>query len=245
MDRLLVVGATSAIAQATARYFAADGATFALVGRDPAKLEAVAADLQVRGGTIVHTAVCDLRELEGHEAVLQGCLAALGDVDAALVAHGTLPDQTAAEPSPRETVEALIVNCVSTISVVTILAGHFEQRRRGALAVVTSVAGDRGRRSNYLYGAAKAAVSTYLEGLRGRLRRSRVAVVDIKPGWVDTPMTAGRGKNPLYADPARVGKVIYRAMNRGQAVVYVPWFWRPVMWAIRAMPRAVMERLPV
>jgi decaprenylphospho-beta-D-erythro-pentofuranosid-2-ulose 2-reductase len=111
--------------------------------------------------------------------------------------------------------------------------------------VISSVAGDRGRRSNYIYGAAKAALSVFLEGLRGRMHATGVAVVTIKPGLVDTPMTAAIAKNFLFTSPERVGKDIHRAMARGTSVVYTPWFWRYVIFLIRLIPEPVFRKLPI
>lgn len=243
MDRIAIFGATSAIAQAAARRFAAAGAAFVLVGRDRVKLAAVVEDLTVRGAVDVHVVEADLADVEGQDAVVAECLRLVGDVDAALIAYGTLPEQARCEREPAYAAAQLQLNAVSVIALALRLARHFESRGTGCLAVITSVAGERGRRGNYVYGAAKGAVSTFLEGLRARLRRARVRVVDIRPGWVRTPMTAALSGNALFADPDGVGRAIHRGMGRGRAVVYAPWIWRPIMWLVRWLPPWVVERL--
>jgi decaprenylphospho-beta-D-erythro-pentofuranosid-2-ulose 2-reductase len=160
-----------------------------------------------------------------------------------LIAHGTLPDQRRCEESVAETLAALEVNLTATIALLTLLANRFEAARQGCIAVITSVAGDRGRQSNYVYGAAKGGVERFLQGLRNRLFRSGVAVITIKPGFVDTPMTAGVVKNALFASPRRVGRAIYRAIEARRRVVYIPWFWRPIMFLVTALPESIFQRL--
>ncbi len=241
--KILIVGATSAIAYETAKLFARDRAELFLVGRSPEKLTVVQDDLRVRGAKRVEIFPLDLADLQRHQELIDTALAALGELDSVLIAHGTLSDQRAGEQSAAQTIEQLTVNCLSAISILTILANYFEQRRRGCIAVISSVAGDRGRGSNYVYGTAKGALNVFLQGLRNRLYRSGVAVVTIKPGFVDTPMTAGLKKNFLFASPASVGKTIYNAMNKGGDVVYVPWFWFIIMLLIRNIPEPLFKRM--
>jgi short-subunit dehydrogenase len=245
MTTLLIIGATSAIAQATARRFAAEQARFFLVGRDADKLTAVADDLRVRGATGVETYVLDMNDIEKHAAMVEAATAALGTLDAALIAHGTLGNQKADETLVVETMREWSTNATSVIALLTLLANAFERQRHGTIAVISSVAGDRGRRSNYIYGASKAALNTFLEGLCYRLHTAGVAVITIKPGFVDTPMTAAIPKNFLFASPERVGQDIHRAMARGTSVVYTPWFWRYVMLLIRLIPEPVFRKLPI
>lgn len=245
MTNVLIIGATSAIAQATARRFAAEGARFFLVGRDGSKLAAVADDLRVRGAAGAETYLLDVNNLEKHAAMIEAAVTALGTIDAALIAHGTLGDQTASETLVVEALREWSTNATSVIALLTLLANLFERQRHGTIAVISSVAGDRGRRSNYVYGAAKAALNVFLGGLRGRMHAAGVAVVTIKPGLVDTPMTAAIPKNLLFASPERVAQDIHRAMARGTAVVYTPWFWRYVMLLIRAIPEPLFRKLPI
>lgn len=241
--KLLILGATSAIAHETAKCFARDGAELLLVARSPEKLEAVANDLKVRGAKRVDTYVLDLTELERHQDMFDAALNTLETVDMLLIAHGTLGDQKLCEESVVETMKELVNNCTSVISLLTISANYFERQKRGCIAVITSVAGDRGRQSNYVYGTAKAAVSTFLQGLRSRLYKAGVAVLTIKPGFVDTPMTASHKKNILFASARTVGEGIYKAMLQRKDVVYLPWFWRLILFVVNIIPERMFKRL--
>ncbi|HUR93158.1 MAG TPA: SDR family oxidoreductase [Gemmatimonadales bacterium] len=241
--RVLVVGATSAIAAETARAYAATGARLFLTGRNPQRLEAVATDLRVRGARSVETAVLDVTDRARCSAVVEAAWKAFGGLDVALLAHGVLPDQTRCQASVEAAVEALDVNFVSTVALLTPLAQRFESARGGCLAVIGSVAGDRGRQSNYVYGAAKGGLERFLEGLRNRLFHAGVAVVTLKPGFVDTPMTSGLKQGPLFATAGRAGRAIHGAIERRRDVAYIPWFWRPIMTVIRALPEVVFKRL--
>lgn len=243
--RLLILGATSAIAHATARRFARDGARFVLAARDADKRAAVAADLRARGAADVAEVDFDALAFGRHEAVVAEAWAAFDGLDAVLLAWGTLPDQETVATDADAAVEAFAVNATSVVSLLTRLAGRFETQGAGTIAVVSSVAGDRGRASNYVYGAAKGAVSLFAQGLRARLSGRGVRVVTIKPGFVDTPMTADVPKNPLFAAPDAVGERIHAAMTGRADVVYAPGFWRPVMAGVRAIPEKVFKRLPL
>ncbi len=245
MRRILITGATSAIAQEAARHFASDGDAFFLVGRDSGKLAAVADDLRARGAKEVKTEVVDLLDLARCSQLIEEAVEKLGGLDALLVAQGTLPDQAACEADPRRTLREFSLNAMGPITLLLKAAARFENQRSGCLAVITSVAGVRGRRSNYVYGSAKAAVSTFLEGLRGRMADAGVSVVDIRPGFVDTPMTAHLSKNALFATAAAVGERVYRAMRTGEAVVYAPWFWRWIALVIQLIPRSIFAKLPI
>jgi short-subunit dehydrogenase len=243
MRRVLIVGATSAIAEATARLFAKRGDALYLVGRRADALAAIAADLKVRGAAEVATATLDANDLPAHEDMLARADATLQGIDTVLVAHGTLSDQKACERSAELTVQELTTNGVSTVALLVHIAQLFESRRRGTIAVISSVAGDRGRQSNYVYGSAKALVSTFLSGLRQRLSKSGVAVITIKPGFVDTPMTAAFPKGALWAKPEQVAADIVRAIDRSASVAYVPGFWRLIMFVIRTIPESIFRRL--
>ncbi len=245
MRRILITGATSAIAQEAAKLFAADGASFLLVGRDADKLAAVADDLRARGANQVETEVVDLIDLARCSRLIDEAVAKLGGLDALLVAQGTLPDQAACEANPVQTLREFSLNAMGPITLLLRAATYFETQGSGCLAVITSVAGVRGRRTNYVYGSAKAAVSTFLEGLRGRLSGAGVSVVDIRPGFVDTPMTAQLPKKPIFATAASVGGRVYRAMLAGDSVVYAPWFWRWIALVIQLLPRSIFLKLPI
>lgn len=241
--KLLILGATSAIAHETAKNFAADGADIVVVARNEAKLNLVRDDLQVRGAKSVTAITADLNDVNHHADLLEKVQATLGGLDAVLVAHGTLGDQTASQASLDTTLQEFTTNGLSYISLLTLLGNYFEAQRQGCIAVISSVAGDRGRGSNYVYGSAKSAVTAFTSGLRNRLNKVGVAVVTIKPGFVDTPMTAHIKKNALFAKPDVVGKRIYKAMLKGEGVVYVPWFWQYVMMIIRAVPEGIFKKL--
>lgn len=241
--KILILGATSAIAQETAKRFAADGADLVLVGRNAESLGRIADDLKVRGAHQVASIVADLAELPGHAALVQEAAEKFGGLDAVLIAHGTLGDQKASERDAEEMLRQMNTNALSFMSLLTILGNYFEERRAGCICVISSVAGERGRGSNYVYGSAKAAVSAFTSGLRNRLSKAGVAVVTVKPGFVDTPMTTGIKKGPLMADASKVGSRIYEAMLKGEDVVYVPWFWAPIMQVIRAVPERVFKKM--
>jgi short-subunit dehydrogenase len=243
MRKVLIVGATSAIAEAVARLFANRGDALYLVARRAEALASIAADLKVRGAHHVATETLDANELPAHAEMLARADAALQGVDTVLIAHGTLSDQKACERSAELTVHELSTNGISTVALLTHVAQLFESRRSGSIAVISSVAGDRGRQSNYVYGSAKALVSTFLSGLRQRLSKSGVAVITIKPGFVDTPMTAAFPKSPLWAKPEKVAAAIVRAIDSSASVTYVPGFWRLIMFIIRAIPEGLFQRL--
>jgi decaprenylphospho-beta-D-erythro-pentofuranosid-2-ulose 2-reductase len=243
MQKILIIGATSAIATASARLWAIQGATFFLVGRTPDKLSQVAADLIARGAT-VHAHVLDLNHFDQHKIMLDACYAALGQVDIALIAHGTLPDQKACEQDAQLAVQEFNNNGLSVIALLTDLANRMEVQKSGCIAVISSVAGDRGRPSNYLYGAAKGAVTDFCSGLRGRLFKSGVQVLTIKPGFVDTPMTQGLAlPKLLLVTPEKVAQDIVKAVEKRRDTLYTPWFWRFIMLIIIHIPGSIFKRL--
>ncbi|WP_114240534.1 SDR family oxidoreductase [Dyella sp. C9] len=243
MQKVVIIGATSAIAEATARRYAARGAHLFLIARNSERLNDIAQDLRVRGAAQVGHAVLDVADLTAHARVVDDLWGQLGHVDVALIAHGTLPDQSACEASVEVALHEFTVNGTSTIALLTALAARFEPQGSGTIAVISSVAGDRGRQSNYLYGAAKAAVSTFASGLRQRLFKVGVNVLTVKPGFVDTPMTRNFKKGALWAKPDAIAKGIVRATDRGRSVVYLPWFWQPIMLIIKHVPEFVFKRI--
>jgi decaprenylphospho-beta-D-erythro-pentofuranosid-2-ulose 2-reductase len=240
---VLALGATSAIAEATLRLLAERGASFFLVARNAEKLEAVRGDLLTRGAAAVTGAVADLDDAARHPALLAQAASALGRIDLALLAHGVLGDQAEAEREYAAAEAILRTNFLSAVSLITWLANYFEGERRGVLAVVSSVAGDRGRKSNYVYGASKGGLNVFLDGVRNRIDRAGVQVLTIKPGFVATPMTAHLPKNALFAEPAQVARHILRAIDRRKDVAYVPPFWGLIMLIVRSVPRRIFKKM--
>jgi short-subunit dehydrogenase len=244
MKNILIIGATSAIATACARRWAPTGARFFLTARNAERLQQVAADLGARGATRTACGQLDIDDLDAHAALLQRVGDELGDIDIVLIAPGTLPDQQACEQDPAVAVREFNTNAVSLIALLTPLANRMEAQERGVIAVISSVAGDRGRPSNYLYGSAKAALSAFCEGLRARLAKSGVHLLTIKPGFVATPMTAGLPlSGPLVATTDKVASDIVRAIEKRKDVLYTPWFWAGIMLIIRSIPQRVFKRL--
>lgn len=240
--RLLVIGATSAIAIAVARRYAARGASMYLIARRGDALAAAAADLKVRGASQVAHAMLDANDIPAHAAVLATAWTTWGGFDYVLIAHGVLPDQQECERDVAAAVSSFDTNARSVLALATDLANRLEQQGSGALALISSPAGERGRRSNYVYGAAKAAVTILAQGLRHRLTSKGIRVVTILPGFVDTPMTAAFRKGLLWASADRVGADIERALDRGFGAVYTPWFWRWIIFLIRQIPERVFVR---
>ncbi|MBC7780204.1 MAG: SDR family oxidoreductase [Proteobacteria bacterium] len=240
---MLVIGATSAIAHAVARRYAARGARVFLVARNATLLATHGADLTTRGAGAVGTRVLDALDVAAHGAALDAAFTAFGGLDVALIAHGVLPDQAACERSVAELLDAFDVNARSTVALMSGLAQRFERQGSGVLAVISSPAADRGRASNFVYGASKAAVSVFAAGLRQRLYGRGVRVLTIVPGFVDTPMTASFKKGLLWASPEKVAADIDAALQRGFGVVYTPWFWRWIMLLIRCIPERVYVRM--
>jgi decaprenylphospho-beta-D-erythro-pentofuranosid-2-ulose 2-reductase len=243
MQNILIIGATSAIAEATARLWAARGDALFLVGRKAERLAAIAADLRVRGAASVAWHTMDACDTQAHADMLAAAELALGGLDVALIAHGSLPDQKACEASVERTLREIDSNGLSVIALATRLGEKFEKQGRGSLAVISSVAGDRGRQSNYVYGAAKGMVSIFLQGLRNRLAKKGIQVLTIKPGFVDTPMTAAFPKGLLWAKPEAIARGIVRALEKGCDEVYLPGFWRWIMLIIRHVPEMIFKRL--
>ena len=203
----------------------------------------MAADLHVRGAAHVETQAADLNDCEQHDRLLQQATASLGGLDIALITYGTLGNQHAGEQSYPQAEQELRTNFLSVVSLLTGLANQCETQQHGCLAVISSVAGERGRQSNYIYGTAKGALSLFLQGLRNRLTKAGVTVITIKPGFVDTPMTAAFPKNALFASAETVGAGVYRAILKQKDIAYVPGFWRWIMLIIRLIPERIFKRL--
>lgn len=242
-ERVLLTGATSGIGRAVARALAGRGDRLVLASRSATEVARLARDLEQRYGAQVASETFDALDCASNRALVDRCLEG-GALDGVILCHGVMFEQANAEADPRLAWEMATVNLASPIAILEAVAPHFEAKRSGWLAAVSSVAGDRGRRSNALYGAGKAGLDAYLEGLEARLALAGVRVITVKPGPVDTRMTWGRDA-PLLVKPERVAQDLLRGVRRGRSVVYTPWFWRPIMAVLRVLPRRLFRRLPI
>jgi short-subunit dehydrogenase len=242
--RILILGATSAIAQAYARR-RAEGQEFILAGRHEDRLKAIGADLVACGAASAEPLVIDLAALDGIEAAATALNTRFGGLDEVLIAYGILGEQAKSETDLAAARAAIDTNFTSAALWTLALlkdrpAGPF------TLIAIGSVAGDRGRASNFIYGAAKGALDRLLEGLTQKYDGTSVRIVRVKPGFVDTPMTAAiRKGGPLWATPDQVAADIERAVKKGRRVVYTPWFWWPIMTIISHLPWFVFRRLKI
>ncbi len=245
---ILIIGATSAIAQATARKMidthSSSELHFTLIARNENKLESVKNDLSARQAASVETLLQDLGKVDEMEGCIRSAWNKSNGFDIALIAHGTLPDQVDTQASVAQSLDAFSINALSHIAILTELANLMEKKGGGTLAIIGSVAGDRGRQSNYLYGAAKGTIDLFAQGLRNRLYKSGVHVLTIKPGFVDTPMTEGLDKSgPLWATPDLIAQDIVKAIQKKKNTLYTPWFWFVIMTIIKSIPEFVFKRL--
>lgn len=239
---VVILAATSAIARAMANEFAARDYALILAARDMEDAEAIAQDLRVRHEAVVNAMHWDAADFDSHADFVEQCLERLGGkLEGVVMVSGFQEDQKRAESDWESSKRSIDVNLTGAISVLNRFANRLEGQGRGFIIGISSVAGDRGRQSNYMYGAAKAGFTAYLEGLRNRLFHVGVHVLTVKPGFVDTKGTYG--EVPFAADPKAVGRSIVRALEKRRNVIYVPWFWRYIMLIIRLVPEAVFKRL--
>lgn len=241
---IVIIGATSAIAHGVAKLYAKDHARFALVARNAANLEVVAQDLRARGAEHVSTLVANLKDLSRHDDIVAFAATDLGTMDIVILAHGLLKDQTEIDNDTDATLEIFEVNATSMISLAHRFGCALEKQGSGSLVGLSSVAGERGRRALYAYGAAKSAVTEFLSGMRGRYLPLGINVLTVKPGPVDTPMTQGRTL-PLMATVDTVAKDIRRAIDARKHVLYTPGIWRVVMGIMRAIPEGMFQRMKI
>jgi decaprenylphospho-beta-D-erythro-pentofuranosid-2-ulose 2-reductase len=245
--RIVIVGATSAIAEHCARlWIQQPGVQLTLLGRNLARTERVAADLRVRSPQAnVHAAQTNFTDPVVIQATVDD-LAALGRFDVVLIAHGNLPDQDQCQQDSQLCQDALLANGVSPVLFAEAFAKHLARDNHGTLAIIGSVAGDRGRKSNYVYGAAKGLVSRYAQGLQHRFAGTAVKVVLIKPGPTDTPMTAHlKSQGAKLASVEQVAADTVKAIERGQATLYTPKPWLFVMMVVRHLPVFVFNKLNI
>ena len=244
MQHIVIIGATSAIAEATARLYAKQGAQLYLLARNMARLETIAEDLKIRGASSVSFARFEAANIDEYGSILEKAIGALGSIDIALIAHGTLGNQKSSEENSTIALHELQTNALSAITILTMLANIMEKQKKGILAVISSAAGDRGRPSNYVYGTAKAALTTFCEGLSARLFKSGVHVLTIKPGIVDTPMTQSISIPAiLRAQPEKIAIDIKNAIENKKDILYTPWYWKYVMLSIIHLPTGVFKKL--
>lgn len=240
--KMMIFGATSAIAYETAKLFARDKASLYLCARDESELRRLADDLVIRGAREVEYTTFDALDDNSIVNAVNNCLKRFPDLDGLLIAHGMLPDQKLCEKDINEMRKAIDINFTSAAIILNHISSHFEKQGHGIIIAVSSVAGERGRQSNYVYGAAKGALTVFLAGLRHRLSKAGVHVLTIKPGFVDTPMTAHYKKGLLFVGPEVVAKGIYRAMAKRKNEVYLPWFWGIIMLIIKNLPWKIFNK---
>jgi len=242
--KIVVIGATSGIAEHCCRIWAAeDGADFVLMARDTVKLEKIAADLEVRGARSISLAEPEFFDPAAIKA-FAGATVAAGPVDVVLIAHGWLSDQQGCQDDLAVCRETLEVNAVSPVLFAEAFAAHFARANRGTIAIIGSVAGDRGRKANYTYGASKGLLGRYAEGMQHRFAGSGVKIVLIKPGPTDTPMAAGhKARGGKLASVVQVARETVNGIRRGRPMVYTPPIWWPIMLVARHIPRFVFNRL--
>jgi len=241
---VLILGANAGMGRALAAEFASHQYDLILAGRDREELQAVAADLSLRYHVSTRAARVDVLEFEALESALAACITPASDsLEGAVLCIGYLGDPETVRQDLNEARRILDTNFTGSALALEVLAKHFEQKRRGFICALSSVAGDRGRQSNYLYGSAKGGLTTYLQGLRNRLYPSGVHVITVKPGFVDTRMVFGKARLPLVAPPQAVARDIYHAVKSRKNVVYVPWFWRVIMLMVCLIPEALFKKL--
>lgn len=247
MKKIAIFGACSAIAQAAARQWAQEGAEFVLIDRNQARLSIVVDDLKSRGSKNIHMIVADLAETDKHADLVKR-IREQTEPTVYLFAYGTLSNQPKGQQDFSYAHKELHLNFISAASLLTEITNSLHATRYGSpvtLAVISSVAGDRGRQSNYIYGTAKGALTIWLSGLRNHLayKKSNIHVLTIKPGFVDTPMTRDFKKGLLWVQPSVVARSIIQAIDTKKDVVYVPWFWRYIMLVIKLIPEQIFKTL--
>ncbi|QDP41598.1 SDR family oxidoreductase [Radiobacillus deserti] len=244
MAKILILGATSSIAQSTAQKLAENGHDLILTSRNTEDLNTLKRDLSIRHQIDVKLKPFDALDFDHHEAFFSNVVEETGGLDGILLMYGAMADQKVAETDFEASRQMIDVNYTSAVSILNIAANYFEKKRHGIICAVSSVAGDRGRKSNYIYGSTKAGLSTYMEGLRNRLHEKGVQVMTVKPGMVDTKMTYGVVKDsPLLADPDKVGKDIADGIQKKKDVLYTPWFWLIIMLVIKLIPEKLFKRM--
>ncbi len=245
-ENILILGATSGIAKALNLELASAGHRLILAGRDATQLQRLADDVKIRHNVTVTAEPFDALDFDSHPRFLNKVLADFGGkLDGVVLCYGYMVDQPVTETDFAAARRTIDVNYTSAVSILHLIAAHMESQKTGWIAAISSVAGDRGRQSNYTYGSSKAALTAFLQGLRNRLTKSNVHVLTIKPGFVDTAMTVGKvnPNSPIVAKPEKVARDIARAIRRRKNVLYTPWFWRIIMTIVCSVPERVFKRM--
>jgi decaprenylphospho-beta-D-erythro-pentofuranosid-2-ulose 2-reductase len=241
MKNILILGATSGMAQAIAKKYAAEGWSLVLAALEPELLEPIAADLKVRTEAGVQTVELDATNFSTHRNFYNTLP---NKPDAVIAVFGYMGDQGAARTDFDEVRKTIDINFTGMVSILNIIADDFEERGSGAIAAISSVAGDRGRQSNYIYGSAKAGLSAYLSGLRNRLAKKGVHVMTVKPGFCRTRMTEHLDlPAALTADPEQVANAVFKGLEKKRNTVYVLWMWRWIMLVIKHIPEPIFKRM--
>jgi len=242
---VLILGATSRIAQSIAAEHAKDGDSILLAARDRDEVKTIASDIQVRHSKRVLIGDFEATDFDSHAGFIADAVEALGSIDTAYVVFGAMGEQEESQQDFSAARAVLDVNFTGAVSVSEALAAYMEERGEGTIIGISSVAGDRGRQSNYFYGAAKGGYSLYLQGLRGRLAKSGVHVMTAKLGFIDTPMTYGLKTKIPIASTEATAKALKKAAAKGKNTLYYPWFWRFVMLLIKAIPERTFKKLKI
>ncbi len=240
----VILGANSEIAKKTAEILCKNHHRLLLASRNLKELERFVNHLKIKYGCDVYFKRFDAVDYGGHRRFWDEVINDFGDVHCVLVAFGYMVDNEKALKDFEEARKIIETNYLGAVSILNIVSEYMERNGRGTIAVISSVAGDRGRAKNFIYGSAKAGLTQYLSGLRARLFDKGIKVITVKPGFVDTPMTKGMNiPKPLMSSPEKVAKDIYNAIVKGKEVVYTPVYWWMIMSVIRALPEFIFKRL--
>lgn len=240
-ENVLILGAASDMAVALARTLAREGYSITLAGRNMERLSAIQGDLHVRYKAMVNTVYFDALDFDSHEGFYHG-LAEKPDI--VICVFGLLGEQTEAQTNWKHCLDILHSNFTGAVSILNVVANDFERRKKGTIVGISSVAGERGRQSNYIYGSAKAGFTAYLSGLRNRLYRRGVHVLTVKPGFVKTRMIENiPTPEILTASPKKVAESVLNAINRKRNTIYVIPLWRVVMFIVRCIPEGLFKRM--
>ncbi len=243
MKTYLIVGATSAIAKSVVRRLCTKDSCFILAGRDLLALQDFAKDCVIRGADSATVLQFDAEDSQSVSQLLPSALSQVETIDVCFIAHGILPIQEECNGNSVELLRQYQINCLSVVQICNEVASYFEAQGSGCLAVISSVAGDFGKQSNFAYGSAKAMVNVYLQGLQARLHHDMIRVVTIKPGFVDTPMTQEFKKGLLWSQPDEIAGQILKLLDKGTGEYYLPGFWKTIMFVLRSIPPRIRMKL--